>query len=139
METIDEDILGLLERMRVYAMLARENLIRDLIRETDPIPHDSRSADDILFAVRRLLAVSSQQAYLDEAAREGQASSVRLTDAAYDAAVKYLRRCWHEHTALSGLADPGDDAFEHMVAAVIAAHAMQSNGTDKANGDRNDG
>ena len=47
METIDEDILGLLERMRVYAMLARENLIRDLIRETDPIPHDSRSADEI--------------------------------------------------------------------------------------------
>jgi hypothetical protein len=43
-------------------------LMRDLIRETMETPHDIRSADDILRAVRRLLSVETQHDYIRRAA-----------------------------------------------------------------------
>lgn len=61
---------------------AQAQLIRDLVRETDYRPHETRDDGQILFVVRRLLSVSSQQAYLDMAARE--AGSPQVTGAQDD-------------------------------------------------------
>lgn len=118
------------DRMRTQAD-AQAALLRDLIRETQIIAHETRDDGQILFVVRRLLGAGAQQAYLDEAEkskREPSAKDIAVAEAAAD---HHLARMHRERDEARAEAD-------RMRGALAAAQAMEADFVNYAEGNVSD-